>query len=413
MQFLYRAAICEQRNWLTSSLGNLVNGLAVAVLLCSEARAQPSEAKAQPSEPQRSTASPVAALPAPKDCNTFPAIEGELQIRLDERTLEVVSKRALEPMRCAKVALPHPGKVAIVRDGVAYVSQLPSGLAIVDLTDPTNPRYDRTIEPNLSIRSMREVNGTAWILNTSNTVVQLDLRHLRPTAVVPAISPSVQPASVDANLGRMVTLRDGKKLFGRIVELAADQTLTLRLENGKGTIIPISEVSSIEQRTVPLDSPRQAPTGVQGPPRNNPVAQVDDREQAPNIQLPHVQHRNGIREDLTGLAIAGGIVVLPGLGLLAGGAAVSNANESAAMDSSAAPNTTSAMNSRADATLQFLGRGLGGAMMVAGGLLTVGGVACLIVAGASRNGRPVQPPAMSLRSSVRPGGGGFAATLRF
>ncbi len=199
MQFLYRAAICEQRHWLTSSLGNLVNGLAVAVLLCSEGQ---SEAKAQPSEPQRSTASPVAAMPAPKDCNTFPAIEGELQIRLDERTLEVVSKRALEPMRCAKVALPHPGKVAIVRDGVAYVSQLPSGLAIVDLTDPTNPRYDRTIEPNLSISSMREVNGTASILSTVNTVVKLELRHLRPTVAMPEISPSVQiQPSDDAILG--------------------------------------------------------------------------------------------------------------------------------------------------------------------------------------------------------------------
>jgi hypothetical protein len=406
MQLPFRPVILEPRGWRASSLRTLADGLIVAVLLCSEARAQPLE-------PRTGAAATGAALPETRDCSTVKSFDDALQVIVHENTLEVVSRKEAGPTRCAKVTLPHPGKVALVRDGVAYVSQLPSGLAIVDLTDPTNPRYDRTIEPDLSISSMRDVNGTAWILNTSNTVVQLNLRNLRPTVALPATSSSTQRDPLDANLGRLVTLRNGSKLFGRIVELAADQTLTLRLENGKRTLIPISDVSSIEQRTISLDSSWKVPTGAQSPLRNNLVAQVDDREQAPKVQLPHVHHRNAIREDLTGLAIAGGIVMIPALGLLVGGAALSSTNESVAMGSSATPNATSVTDSRADSNLQFLGRGLGGVMMVTGGLLSLGGVACLIVGASSRTSRAVQPPTLSLRSYLYPGAGGIAATLRF
>ena len=44
-----------------------------------------------------------------------------------------------------------------------------SGLAIVDLSDPTKPNYDRTVA--ISVGSMRDLNGTLWILNCIGTDV--------------------------------------------------------------------------------------------------------------------------------------------------------------------------------------------------------------------------------------------------
>ena len=62
--------------------------------------------------------------------------------------------------------------------GFSDVSMTPRGLAIVALSDPTMPNYHRTVA--ISVGSMRDLNGTLWILNCIGTVTCQKFRNLIP-----------------------------------------------------------------------------------------------------------------------------------------------------------------------------------------------------------------------------------------
>jgi hypothetical protein len=168
-------------------------------------------------------------------CISSETRDGVIRARVEQDTLEVISKEMGSVSRCVELRLPRPGKTVVVRDGVAYVSLSPTGLAIIDLKDPSEPHYDRTEEIDTAIGSMRDVDGTLWIVQANNAIVKRDLRNLQPSrqrapsteerfrpSTVDAIPPSPSSeVSLDSRLrGRSVGLRDGSKVRGQLVELA-------------------------------------------------------------------------------------------------------------------------------------------------------------------------------------------------
>lgn len=241
-------------------------------------------------------------------CSTADSIEGEVRVRVDEDTMEVVSKRIGAAPQCAAMRLPKPGRIAIVRDGVAYVSLSPTGLAIVDVADPANPRYDRTEEIETAIGSMRDVNGTLWMADANNAIVKRALRNLQPSTKEQASSYSavseVSTATIrrESNLpvphltgtnettpdsrlaGRSVLLRDGSTVQGRLVELVPNRRITMLVADGTSTTIPLTAVGAIKAIAYSPPSPvRALPTC---PPVGKPASMFQTRFQAREVDPP-------------------------------------------------------------------------------------------------------------------------------
>lgn len=126
-------------------------------------------------------------------CSTAGAVEREVTVRLDDDTLEVISKQVGAAAQCVEVSLPFPGRIVIVKNGMALVSLFPQGLAVVDLRDPIRPRYNGMVHPELAISSMRESGGILWLVDSTNVITKIALQTLLPTRVMPPSTMQAAP----------------------------------------------------------------------------------------------------------------------------------------------------------------------------------------------------------------------------
>lgn len=106
--------------------------------------------------------------------------EGEVRLNLIRDRLLVMSRQMGEPASCSQVALPSMGKSSAVRKRVAYVALIPSGIAIVDLSDPSSPRLDRVEERGRRIESMRLVDDILYVLDSASMMSRHQPNELQP-----------------------------------------------------------------------------------------------------------------------------------------------------------------------------------------------------------------------------------------
>lgn len=195
MRFLYRPATWRQRLLNELVRRELACKVICLLLLCGAARAQTGVAVEKPGQRTAPPAavSSSAAASQDEDCSTSGAVEREVTVRIDGRTLEVISKPVGEKARCVELTLPKPGRTATVNEGMVFVSLAPLGLAVVDLSEPRRPRFDRIVHPELVITSMRVADGNLWIVDANNVVSKIPLPELRPIRSAPNATKDAAP----------------------------------------------------------------------------------------------------------------------------------------------------------------------------------------------------------------------------
>lgn len=187
----------------------------LSAMVSTSARASsldPAQGSAQPGN----AASTVVPQPAP-GCSVSGASDGEVQARIAEGILEVVSKQAGGDPVCAAVKLPALGRDAVVRAGVAYVSLVSGGLVIVNLADPTHPTVDRTVDSYRAVASLRVVEEILWTVDSTGVVVKYELQTIQPPTPISSETQSVNARSTDQrSAGRVVVLHDSKPEPSRV-----------------------------------------------------------------------------------------------------------------------------------------------------------------------------------------------------
>jgi hypothetical protein len=246
-------------------------------------------------------------------------------VHLQDTQLEVLYKRVGAAEQVASVKLPFPGHLAVVGNGVGVVALIPDGLAIVDLRDPTRPRYDRTISLGTAIASMRVLNGTLWTVNSQGIVNRVELGGLL------SITKAARTAATDSRSSagtafQTVTLRNGSRMRVQIIGMVPLKQYTLRLEDGQIITTPYTEIASIGSAIILPSGPANSPQ-VQAV--SKPVMQLDDYERPQPVSNNSSSQNTSVKPE----AIVGGILAGVGIVLVLVGAPMLSAGSQSTKES--------------------------------------------------------------------------------
>lgn len=160
----------------------------MAVLLsCLLCGPLPTHAQAEQPLPKQQPEAPVGL----RACSTLNAHKGETTVRPVGNAVHVVSQPVNGEPTCVILDLPGAEERALVSDDIGIVA-LRSGLAILDLRNPSAPVHRMTMLESRRVSTFRISNGQLWAIDQDGQIVRQSVQSLRDTvkAGFPAIEPS-------------------------------------------------------------------------------------------------------------------------------------------------------------------------------------------------------------------------------
>lgn len=190
--------------------------------------------------------------PRTTSCHAEVLKEGDTHLKIIQDRLQVTTFESGGVITCEEVRLPLVGRSTAVRNRVAYVALEPSGVAVIDLSVPGAPRFDRVTEPSRRIESFRFVDDRLYMIDANLRISIHPLSELQPRPLDSVLRLTVQrrtPASApdartsDPSSAKLLTSTETDRhtyelqdsaLIRRSRDSSGTETVTILLLPNKG-----------------------------------------------------------------------------------------------------------------------------------------------------------------------------------